>query len=79
MSALVFTPGTIVVLAILAVLVYLAAHRMFARGLCDSGRFRSRRKGGASSACSPVGCAGCSGCAAVSKMLADMDKASQKG
>ena len=46
MSALVLTPGTIVVLAILAVLVYLAAHRMFARGLCDSGRFRSRRKGG---------------------------------
>lgn len=78
MSALVFTPGTIVVLAILAVLVYLAAHRVFARGLCDSGRVRSRRKGAANPACSPAGCAGCTGCAAVSKMIADMDEASRK-
>ncbi|NGM16465.1 hypothetical protein [Xiamenia xianingshaonis] len=53
------TPGTVVVLLVLAVLVVLAVRRLTSNGLCDCHKGDGRTAGGA-----PGGCAGCAGCAA---------------
>lgn len=76
MAALVFTPGTIFVLAVLAVLSALAVRRIRTRGLCDSGHAPKGAfaEGGACSS----GCASCAGCGSVDRMLADMDRAARK-
>lgn len=67
-----FNLPTLVVLAILVVLSYFAAHRVWSRGMCDC-HADNPRGGGCSG-----GCAGCSGCGAASKMAADMEKAAKK-
>ena len=66
---LVWTPSTVVVLAIIAVLAILAVHRIVTRGLCDC---HDHCGDSSSGGCS--GCHGCSGCSAADCMVADMDK-----
>lgn len=72
MMGLVWTPSTIVVALVIAVLAVLAVRRIAMRGLCDChdhcGDSDSPRSGCES-------CQGCSGCGAVECMVADMDKA----
>lgn len=72
MMGLVWTPSTIVVALVIAVLAVLAVRRIAMRGLCDCrdhcGDSDSPRSGCGS-------CQGCSGCGAVECMVADMDKA----
>lgn len=70
MMGLVWTPSTIVVALVIAVLAVLAVRRIAMRGLCDChdhcGDSDSPRSGCGS-------CQGCSGCGAVECMVADMD------
>lgn len=72
MMGLVWTPSTIVVALVIAVLAVLAVRRIATRGLCDCrdhcGDSDSPRSGCES-------CHGCSGCGAVECMVADMGKA----
>ena len=72
MMGLVWTPSTIVVALVVAVLAVLAVRRIATRGLCDChdhcGDSDSPKSGRG-------GCHGCSGCGAVECMVADMDKA----
>lgn len=72
MMGLVWTPSTIVVALVIAVLAVLAVRRIAMRGLCDChdhcGDSDSPRSGCGS-------CQGCSGCGVVECMVADMDKA----
>lgn len=72
MMGLVWTPSTIVVALVIAVLAVLAVRRIAMRGLCDChdhcGDSENPRSGCES-------CHGCSGCGAVECMVADMDKA----
>ena len=72
MMGLVWTPSTIVVAFVIAVLAVLAVRRIATRGLCDChdhcGDGESPQSGCGS-------CHGCSGCGAVECMVADMDKA----
>ena len=72
MMGLVWTPSTIVVALVIAVLAVLAVRRIATRGLCDChdhcGDSDSPRSGYGS-------CHGCSGCGSVECMVADMDKA----
>ena len=69
MMGLVWTPSTIVVALVIAVLAVLAVRRIATRGLCDChdhcGDSDSPRSG----------CGSCHGCGAVECMVADMDKA----
>lgn len=71
MMGLVWTPSTIVVALVIAVLAVLAVRRIATRGLCDChdhcGDSDSPRSGCGS-------CHGCSGCGAVECMVADMGK-----
>ena len=71
MMGLVWTPSTIVVALVIAVLAVLAVRRIATRGLCDChdhcGDGDSSRGGCGS-------CHGCSGCGAVECMVADMGK-----
>lgn len=67
---LVWTPSTVVVLAIIVVLAALAVHRIATRGLCDCNDHCGDSSSGGCS-----GCHGCSGCNAADCMVADMDKA----
>ncbi len=69
MTALVWTPSTVVVALIIAVLAALAVHRIATRGLCDC------RDHCGDSSSSSGGCAGCAGCGAVDRMVADMNRA----
>lgn len=73
MVPIAITPGTVLVIAILAVLAIFAVHRLRTRGLCDSGCCDK-----ATSSCGASGCAACSGCDAVENMLADAERAAQE-
>lgn len=69
MAALVWTPSTVVVALIIAVLAALAVHRIATRGLCDCHDHCGDSSSGSG------GCAGCAGCKAASRMVADIDRA----
>ena len=72
MMGLVWTPSTIVVALVIAVLAVLAVRRIATRGLCDCHDYC----GDSDSPQSGCGsCHGCSGCGAVECMVADMGKA----
>lgn len=64
-----FTPATVVVLLIIAVLAFLAARRLWRNGMCDCHKDDPR-----GSSCSG-GCAGCAGCGAADRMVADAQRA----
>lgn len=72
MLGLVWTPSTVVVALVIAVLAVMAVHRIATRGLCDChdhcGDSDSPKSG-----CG--GCHGCAGCGVADCMVADMDKA----
>lgn len=71
MAAMVWTPSTVVVAAIIAILAVLAVRRIVTRGLCDC----HDHCGDSSSGGRSSGCAGCSGCGAAARMVADIDTA----
>ncbi len=58
------TPGTVVVLLVLAVLVFLAVRRLAGNGLCDCHKDNGRKGDGRTASGVRGGCAGCAGCAA---------------
>ncbi|NPD30712.1 FeoB-associated Cys-rich membrane protein [Eggerthellaceae bacterium zg-1084] len=65
MAELTMTPGTVLVLAILAAWAFLALRRVDRKGYCESG-----------SCSGSCGCA--AGCRSVDRMIADMDAAVAK-
>ncbi|AJC12542.1 hypothetical protein JI75_07570 [Berryella intestinalis] len=60
------TPGTLLVLALLAGWFYLAVRRLFKKGSCDG------------KACSHGSCSCGGGCSSADKMMADVDAALAK-
>ncbi len=76
MQELVMTPGTVVVLVILAAWAVWAVRRMTHRGLCDCG---DHCGDGCGKRCKPGSKRGCSSCsqASVDKMLSDLEKSSK--
>lgn len=68
---LVWTPSTVVLALVVAVLAALAVHRLATRGLCDC----HDHCGDEGAGCASGGCSGCAGCSAADCMVADMDRA----
>ncbi len=73
---LTWTPSTVVVALVIAVLAVLALHRMITRGLCDC----HDHCGDSSSKSSGCGCSctSCAGCASVDKMVENVNRNLEK-
>lgn len=73
MSAITFTPGTVLVLAIIAVLVFFAVRYLVRSGSCSCAP-KARDAKGSQAGCTRSSCAGCAGCQSVDQIIVRMNE-----